>query len=197
MIFLHGWGLSGRRAYAGWLRHLVARGSPVIVPRYQASLRTNSQVVPDNAIAGVRAALRRVRPRPRKVVVIGHSVGGVLAVDYAARAAALGLPRAAGVMIVYPGGAFKNMPPVPEVDPAEIPASVGRLLVFESTTDDIVGTTPAETIAAGAVNVPSQRRSLVTIDDPTAGDHFAPAVDSPQSRREFWARADRLIAAAG
>ncbi|MGI9099229.1 MAG: alpha/beta fold hydrolase [Solirubrobacteraceae bacterium] len=92
-MFLHGWGLTGPKAYDGWLRHLTARGSTVIVPRYQSSSGTNSEDVPDSALAGVRSALRRLRPRPRRVVVVGHSVGGILAVDYAARASRLACRR--------------------------------------------------------------------------------------------------------
>lgn len=197
VVFLHGWGMTGPTAYDGWLRHLTSRGSTVILPRYQSNLRTYSLEVPDDAVAGVRAALRRVRPRPRRVVVIGHSVGGVLAVDYAARARQLGLPPAAAVMIVYPGGALKDMPPIPEESAAKIPASVLRLLVLASPTDQIVGTAPAEAIVAGAVAVPEDRRQLVSIDDPVAGGHFAPVLDSPAARREFWNRADQLIALLG
>ena len=193
VVFLHGWGLIGPKAYDAWLRHLTSRGSTVIMPRYQTSLRTDSEKVPDNALAGVRAALRRLRPRPRAVVVIGHSVGGVLAVDYAARARAVGLPPAQSMMVVYPGGALKDMPAVPEDDAAQIPSSVRRMLVLASPTDKVVGTAPAEAISTGAVNLPSNRRELITVDDPVAGDHFAPALDSAAARRQFWRRADRLV----
>ena len=193
VVFLHGWGLTGAKAYDAWLRHLTSRGSTVIVPRYQTSLRTDSEKVPDNALAGVRAALRRLRPRPRAVVVIGHSVGGVLAVDYAARARPVGLPPAQTMMVVYPGGALKDMPAVPEDDAAQIPSSVRRMLVLASPTDKVVGTAPAEAIFTGAVNLPSDRRELITVDDSVAGDHFAPALDSGAARREFWKRADRLV----
>lgn len=193
VVFLHGWGLIGPKAYDAWLRHLTSRGSTVIVPRYQEGLRTDSRKVPGNALAGVRAALRRVRPRPGRVVVIGHSAGGVLAVDYAARARSLRLPWAAGLMIIYPGGAIKDIQPVPEEDPALIPAGVRQLLVLASPTDQVVGTAPAEAIATGAAKLPPARRRLITVDDETAGDHFAPALDSAATRREFWQRADRLI----
>ena len=130
-------------------------------------------------------------------MVIGHSVGGVLAVDYAARARSLRLPRAAGVMIIYPGGAIKDMPPVPEADPALIPAGVRQLVVLASPNDRLVGSGPAEAIATGAVELASARRRLITVDDEAAGDHFAPALDSTATRREFWDRADRLIRLVG
>lgn len=195
IVFLHGWGLIGPQAYSGWLRHLTTRGSTVIVPRYQTSLRTRPEGVPDDALAGVRSALRRLRMRPRSLVVVGHSVGGILAIDYAVRARALGLPAARGVMSIYPGAALRDMPPVPQADPAKLPSTVRRLLVLKSTTDDVVSTSAAEDIYHRATGLPENRRELVTVRDAAAGDHFAPVLDRPAARRAFWARLDRLLAA--
>jgi acetyl esterase/lipase len=197
VVFFHGWGLTGPTAYRSWLRHLTSGGSTVIVPRYQTSLRTSSEAVPDNALAGVRSALRRLRPRPRGVVVVGHSVGGILAVDYAARARELGLPPALAVMAVLPGGALRDMPPVPEDDPASLPSTIRRLLVLASPTDRVVGTTPAQAIFEGAVNVPDARRRLIEVHDPVAGDHFAPVVGSVAARRTFWSPLDRILSLVG
>ena len=197
VVFLHGWGLTGPTAYRSWLRHLTDRGSTVIVPRYQASLRTSPETLPGNLMAGVRAALRRLRPRPRGVVVVGHSVGGILAVDYAARARSLGLPPAVAVMIVYPGGVLRDMPAVPEDDPKRVPSSVRRLLVLASPSDRVVGMAPAQAIFHGSLRLPAARRRIVEIDDPVAGDHFAPVLDSPTARRVFWSRLDRLLALVG
>lgn len=193
VVFLHGWGLIGPEAYRGWLRHLTRRGSTVIVPRYQASLRARPEAVPDDALAGVRSALERLRPRPRRVVVVGHSVGGVLAVDYAVRARTLGLPAAQAVMSIFPGAALRDMSAVPQADPARLPSTVRRLLVLESTSDDVVSTSVAEDIYHGATGLPEERRELVTIREAAAGDHFAPVVDAPAARRVFWARLDRLL----
>jgi pimeloyl-ACP methyl ester carboxylesterase len=197
VVFLHGWGLTGPTAYRPWLRHLTARGSTVIVPRYQTSLRTRSEAVPDNALAGLRSALRRLRPRPRAVVVVGHSVGGILAVDYAVRARELGLPPALAVMSVFPGGALRDVPPIPEDNLANLPSTVRRLLVLASPTDQIVGTAPAQAIFDAAVSVPEGRRRLVLVDDPVAGDHFAPVLDSPAARRTFWSPLDRILSLVG
>lgn len=197
VVFLHGWGLTGPTAYRSWLRHLTLRGSTVIVPRYQTSLRTWSEAVPDNALAGARSALGRLRPRPRGVVVVGHSVGGILAVDYAARARELRLPPALAVMSVFPGGALRDMPPVPEDDPARLPSTIRQLMVLASPTDRVVGTSPAQVIFEGAVNVPDARRRLIQVDDPVAGDHFAPVVDSAAARRTFWGPLDRILSLAG
>lgn len=197
VLFLHGWGLTGRTAYRSWLRHLTVGGSTVVVPRYQTSLDTPSTQVPANAVAGVRAALRRLRPRPSGFVVVGHSVGGVLAIDYAVEAAGRGLPPALAVVSIYPGGAFKTMPPIPQDASSGIPASTRRLLVMASPTDTIVGTGPAQAIYDNATSLPPGRRELVAIDDPVAGNHFAPAVDSPAARRAFWAPVDSVLAETG
>ena len=197
VVFMHGWGLTGRAAYRGWLRHLTDRGSTVIVPRYQTSLRTWSETVPDNAIAGVRAAVKRLRPPPRDVVVLGHSVGAVLAIDYAARAADLGMPPARAVMALYPGAALRGMPPVPEDDPANLPKSLRRLLVLASPADQVVGTAPAEAIYGAAINLAGGRREIDWVEDPDAGNHYAPVLETRLARRHFWSRFDRLLDLAG
>ena len=197
IVFLHGWGLIGPQAYRAWLRHLNARGSTVIVPRYQTSLRARPQAVPDAALTGARSALRRFRSRPPSVVVVGHSVGGVLAVDYGVRARALGLPPPLAIMSVFPGAALRGMRPVPQADPGKLPSTIRRLLVLESSTDEVVSASAAETIYHGAMRLPEERRELVTIRDPAPGDHFAPVLDAPAARRVFWARLDRLLASVG
>lgn len=193
VIFFHGWGLTGPAAYRGWLRHLAGRGSTVIVPRYQSSRRTASGRVAGNALAGVRAALRRLPRRPREVVVAGHSAGGILALDYAVRARRLGLPAARAALVVYPGAALRDMPPVPLDDLTRLPRSLRRLSVMASPVDDVVGTGPAQAIFDGAVGVPPERRRLVLVADGVAGDHFAPVTGSAAARRTFWQPLDRLI----
>lgn len=192
VIFMHGWGLTGAGAYRGWIRHLTDRGSTVIVPRYQNSLRTPTEQVPANAMAGIRRGLASLPSSPRDVVVMGHSAGGILAVDYAVQAVSdPALPDASAAMIVFPGGAIRDMPEVPEEDPAQIPSTVGRLVVMASPTDTVVGTAPAKAVSDGATAVP--RRRLVLVNDPVAGNHFAPALDGPASRRAFWRVLDNLL----
>ena len=193
VVFLHGWGLIGREAYRPWMDHLAARGSTVIVPRYQTSIRTSSATALTNAVAGVRGALRLVRPRPRNVVVVGHSAGGVLAVEYAVSARRLKLPAARAVVAIYPGSALRDLPPIPQSDPAALPSATRRLLVLASPLDEVVGTGPAQAIHDGAVNIADSRRELVTVDDPVAGKHFAPVVHSPAAREQLWRRVDDVL----
>ena len=193
VVFLRGWGLVGREAYRAWLDHLAAQGSTVIAPRYQTSVRTSSQDVFDNAVAGIRGAVRRLRPRPSNVVVVGHSAGGVLAVEYAIQARRLGLPKAQAVVSIYPGGAIRDMPPIPQSDPAGLPSSTRRLIVFASPQDQLVGTAPAQALHDGAVNMEASRRQLVMVDEPTAGEHFSPVVETAEAKQAFWSRLDRLL----
>ena len=193
VVFLHGWGLIGREAYRPWMDHLAARGSTVIMPRYQESVRTSSDAALTNAVAGVRRAVRRLRPRPANVVAIGHSAGGVLAVEYAVSARRLKLPAAREVVAIYPGGAIRDMPPIPQSDPAALPSATRQLLILASPLDDVVGTAPAQAIHDGAVNIADSRRELITVDDRVAGRHFAPVIDSGAARQQFWRRVDELL----
>ena len=193
VIFLHGWKLLGRDAYRGWYDHLARRGLTVIAPRYQLRRGTPPEDALENALAGVRAALRRVPVSGGRVTVAGHSAGGVLAADYAAVAAAEGLPRARSVLIVYPGSAIRGSATgIPSTDLSQIPADT-RLVVMASPADPVVGDVPARTIYESATAIPPERRTFVSVDDPRASDHFAPAVSSRTARTVFWRRLDRLV----
>lgn len=194
VVFLHGWGLVGPKAYAAWIDHLRRRGSRVIVPRYQRDVRTPSPLVADAVLAGVRAAVSRLDAddRPREVVVIGHSVGAVLGIDYATRAEGAGLPRARAVLAIYPGGALRNMPAV-AADASRLPPG-SRFVVLASPADEVVGVGPAQQLFAAAAHLGETRRELVLIEDVGATDHFAPARANRPARTAFWRVADRLIA---
>lgn len=194
VIFFHGWGITGASAYRPWIRHLAATGNTVIVPRYQRNSRSRPDRVRANALAGIRQALKRAPAAPGRVVLAGHSAGGSLAADYAARGAERGLPRGAAVFAVYPGRKIDVAPgAIPEVDPARIPAST-RLLVLAGARDAVVGEAPARSLLARASRVPRERRRLVRVTDPAAADHLAPTRGDKSARAAFWRRLDRLIA---
>src|SRR4051794_37691500 len=84
VMFLHGLGphlasLAGHRA---WMRHLAAKGSIVVYPRYE--------LVPGNygalkhLVIAMRAADNQLDFPHLPLIVIGYSRGGRLAVEYAA-----------------------------------------------------------------------------------------------------------------
>lgn len=192
VVFLHGWGLTGSGAYGQWIRHLTRRGNAVIVPRYQVDAGADPSTVRGAAAAGIRRALTRVRPAPRSVVVAGHSAGAALATDYAATAAAEGLPVPVAVYAVYPGRRILGYPAgIPEADPARIPATT-RLTALAGARDTVVGELPARQLVERAVRIPRDRRRLLRITG-AAGDHLAPLRAGRAARRAFWRPLDRLI----
>ena len=194
VLFLHGWGATLPRSYRPWLDHLARAGNAVIYPRYQDSVLTPPDQVLGNLIAGVRLALGELEERPGSLVVAGHSAGGALSADYAAIAAQAGLPAPRAIFSMYPGRSLRGVAPsIPEVAPAQIPAST-RLIALAGARDSVVGTAPARRIVASATRLPRARREYVLIRDPAVDDHLGPQRSTPDSRRVFWRRLDRLIA---
>ena len=193
VIFLHGWELLQREAYRAWLVHLARQGASVIAPRYQLPNGTPPETVLANALAGVRAALRRFPVERDRVTLAGHSAGGVLAADYAAVAAQENLPPARGILAIYPGRAIRGTNGIPPADLTQIPAGT-RLVVMVSAADRVVGEGPGRELLAGATQVPAERRALVSVRDRQAGDHYAPTRPSQAAQRVFWRALDRLIA---
>ena len=192
VVFMHGWGLTGPDAYGRWIRHLARRGNTVIVPRYQVDAAADPSTVRAAAIAGIRRALRRVRPAPRTLVVAGHSAGAALAADYAATAASERLPVPVAVYAVYPGRRILGYPAgIPEADPASIPANT-RLLVLAGARDAVVGELPARQLVSRAASVRHDRRHLLRITG-AAADHLAPLRAGRAARRAFWRPLDRLV----
>ena len=193
IIFLHGWEIVGREAYRAWLVHLARQGLAVIAPRYQLPTGTPPGAALDNALAGVRAALRRFPVELDGVTLTGHSAGGALAADYAAVAAREGLPPARDVLIIYPGRAIRGTNGIPPSDLSQIPADT-RLVVMVSAADRVVGEAPGRELFAAATRIPAQRRTLVSVRDRQAGDHYAPTFPTKAAQRVFWRQLDRLIA---
>lgn len=197
VVFLHGWRLLGGKAYEAWMLDLARSGVTVIAPRYQERRGTPPETALDNALAGVRAALRQTAVASGGVVLVGHSAGAILAVDYAAVAARQGLPPARGVLAIYPGSVIRaTSEPIPRLDLSQIPSTV-QLTVMASETDEIVGDQPARDIWSSATSIPPAQRRFVWVRDPIAGDHFAPALDTDAARDSFWRQLTRLLRSSG
>ena len=110
IVFLHGWGGMNPLYYGAWLDHLVKRGNIVIYPRYQATLLTGITEFTPNTLQAVKDAVNRLKTERghvaadfSKFATVGHSLGGLLAVNVAALASESGLPRVSAVMAVEPG----------------------------------------------------------------------------------------------
>ena len=196
IIFLHGWGLVERSDYRPLIRHLARAGNQVIVPRYQRDDDSDPGRSLDDAVAGIRRALRKVPGARRRLVVAGHSAGGALAADYAGVARARGLPRPLAVFSVYPGRRILGYPRgIPEVDPGRIPSGT-LILAMAGARDTVVGQAPAQELVADARQVGAARKRYVLVQHRSVAGHYGPTRATRLARRVFWGRLDRLIAAA-
>jgi len=191
VLFLHGWGATEPRAYRPWLEHLAREGNAVVYPRYQQSVAEPPAQVLGNAQAGIRLAFDELDLRRDGLVVAGHSAGGALAADYAAIAARADLPPPRAVLSMYPGRSFRGIDVgIPSAGP--VPAGV-TLRVLTGAEDQVVDPRDAQAIVRDAR---TDDRRLILIRAAGAADHLGPQRDTPIARGEFWARLDRMIAAA-
>ncbi len=197
---------SRRRAYRAWLEHLAKKGNVVVFPKYQASVLTLPSAFTGNAIAAVKDALAELALPGHAVVdlaragVTGHSFGGVLAANLAARAAADGLPTMRAVLCAEPGtGGFPTYE-----NYALIPAGT-LLLAVVGNDDATVGDADAKRIFAQATAVPLADKDFVRL---YTDGHGTPALSADHSAagcgttpdaydwRGFWKWFDALLDAA-
>ncbi len=176
VVFLHGWGAVGPAYYIEWIRHIARRGSIVIYPRYQASLLTPAPRMPPAAKAAIRAALAElgkgghIRPDETKLAVVGHSLGGIMAMNLAAEAGRDGLPQPAAVMCVEPGEpkhaprSFGRVVPIPSImgDHSAVPKGTLVLLVVGGD-DTMTGDVAARVIWKNIQHLPAADRDFVVV----------------------------------
>lgn len=211
VIFLHGYSAMHPESYRGWVNHLAKRGNIVVYPRYQEKLLTPPAEYSGNTAAAIHSALAilarpgHVAPDFERVAVVGHSAGGVGAVNYAVRAQSEGLPIPTVVMIVEPGqGMERGIKLVPMDDCAKIPESV-RLLVVIGDSDGMVGAGCARTIWQDTKHV--RDRSFVTVQSdergtpPLKANHLSPVSWTREATDAldwygYWKLLDGLMGAA-
>ena len=166
VIFVPGSGVVDAAAYLAWIEHLVQHGAVVLYSLYEnggSSETEYRQGLQDDVRSGLETLEREGVPVDvTRVAVVGHSLGGVLAVDYAASAAATGLPIPAAVMGVAPACLPEEVACL-GADPSAIPATTRVLLVTEA--DDFDPTVPraVERIWAGLEGVPRDNRDMVRL----------------------------------
>lgn len=206
VIFLHGVGALDPTDYRGWIDHLVRRGAYVVYPDFHP---TNPLAAPwpsfvDNLSRAVLDARARLgdgagsEPPPdwSRLAVVGHSLGGVMAVAYAAAAAdsATALPQPSVVVAVQPGGCrgcggLTNEGGVPLVDLAAV-GPQSRILVIAADADAVVGDRPARLIWRALTGVPLDRRAYVLLrsdrhgDPALVADHLLAQTGGPGSRTD-------------
>jgi hypothetical protein len=184
----------GPPAYQGWIDHLVGRGS-IVIFQDQPFRGVSLQERRAGTVAGLRAALRELtrpghlRPRLDAVVLVGHSIGAVMAAQLAADAAGQHLPR--------PRAVFALQPPQ-EGEPGlrllrRIPPST-LMLVLVSDQDTRVGEDGAEALWAATGHLPAANRDYVRVRSDQRGqvalraDHLLPlsSADNPPDALDFF-----------
>jgi hypothetical protein len=185
--------------YGGWIEHLVRRGSIVIYPVFEPAspwreAREGNLPQLERAMKAAKAAIDQlqssggVRPRLDRFAITGHSFGGGLTAQVAARAREAGLPEPKAVMPVQPGWKGKEEMPLESL--AGIPATA-LLLVVEGDRDQFEETRQGEDIIAAATAVPASRKAFVRIysdehgDPSLISDHSAPLAPRPDYGAPF------------
>lgn len=174
VIFLHGYTATDPAHNGAWIAHIVRQGRVVVFPDYQTDdlLGDSPLEYTGNMIAGVTAALdelatgAHVPTEVDTLTVVGHSMGGVLALNYAALAPGLGLPVPVALMAVTPGGCSDCGGPgddgfgVPYRDLSLIDP-VTKLLMVVGEDDDFVGQTPARRAWGMTDQIPDANRDYL------------------------------------
>jgi pimeloyl-ACP methyl ester carboxylesterase len=180
VVFGHGWGAMDPNYYGAWILHIVRRGHTVIVPRYQADLRTPVRDFTANALAATQRALDALRtpghvaPDERGLVFAGHSMGGLVSANLAARAAKGELPPPLALMAVEPGKTWPEASPIAfELDDLSVLPNSLLLLAVVGDDDDFVREVDARKVYLGASAVPRANRDYVRL---MSDDHGAPTL---------------------
>ena len=189
VVFLHGWSAMSPEPYMLWIEHTVRKGRIVVYPRYQESLFTRAEDFTPNAIKAVKDAIKElgdgehVRPELDKMIIAGHSAGGIISVNMAILAESEGLPSPSALMCVEPGITERNgRKVVPLLDPARVPDI--PLLVVVGDADKNVGDMDAKKIFSTS-RVGIKNYIVMHSDDhgdpALIADHYAPL-----AAREGW-----------
>lgn len=155
-----------------WIDHLARKGNVVLFPIYRSA---EADADLDDAVRTALAELERgdhVPVDPDRFAAFGVSTGGVLVANFAATAAADGLPVPDVLMINQPGGTLTPLVDLSTIDPATL------AIVLVADRDMEVGTITAREIWPQLTSIPLDQRDYVTVqsDDhgrpPLLADHF-------------------------
>lgn len=187
IVFMHGWGGMNPNHYAAWIEHIVRRGAIVVYPTYQEGFRSKPAGVLDNALEGIKSATGRIRRGEFGVegdfdrfAIVGHSAGGLLALNIAAVATREGLPQPKALMSVSPGmtKGREGRTLIPTEAWEKIPR--GTLLLSLAGEDDkFVGDADALRVYRRTTQIPSDDKDYVVLRSDAHGTpplnaaHFA------------------------
>jgi pimeloyl-ACP methyl ester carboxylesterase len=178
-----------------WLDHLVAGGSAVIFPQYQAggagdAFTSTPAALRTGLVAGFGALHRPGLP----VVVAGYSVGGALAFEYGAHAAAWKIPRPAALVSIFPADPLQVDPGLLELAPPR-----QRTLVLVGDRDEVVGDTGAKAFWRWLAPLPNPLKTYRLLRTTATGPVFMHEalkdLRDPAVRKAFWAPLDSLVTA--
>lgn len=194
ILFLHGGRALNPYDYGGWIDHLARRGNIVIYPIFEPpekwrNVRDTNAAKIERALKATRAAIDRLRasgpikPLTERFAVLGHSFGGGLTPQIAARAAKAGLPRPKAIFPVQPGWFGKEEMPLEVL--AQVPEET-LVLVIEGDRDQFQDTRQGRDITRALKKVPPSRKRFIVLQTdehgatPLIADHAAPL--SPDER---------------
>lgn len=167
IVFLHGWSLMSPNFYGGWIEHIVKKGNIVIFPVFQNNPTTeitaqSVQVAVNVIINATKDALEKLRTKysnneniaEQKIALIGHSAGGAMAADVAAK-----IVTPAPEQPTFNPVAIVSVEPfagkLPYDDLSKIPAT-SFLLSIVGNQDIIAGKKDAENIFWQTTNISHQ-----------------------------------------
>ena len=190
VLFAHGMGLTSHSAYRSWIQHLVRRGNIVIYPTYHTGGIVDPRTFTDNTAKATREALKRCDGKKHRLAdidrftMVGHSLGGTIIANLAARPKHFGLPRPGALMLLQPGdtradkGIGALFPKITE-DHGTIPKGT-LMLIVDVENDYFVSPKAGQRIYdnAGQIDLGDKRRLLLRSDhhggQPIIADHMLP-----------------------
>ncbi|MEM9347692.1 MAG: hypothetical protein AAGB26_13855 [Planctomycetota bacterium] len=193
VLFLHGLNLPHYAGYQSWIHHLVKRGNIVVFPRYQAHGIVDPKTFTTEAAKAARSAITKcdgmdhVEADPDRLAMIGHSLGGTIIANLAARPEHFGLPVPKALMHLQTSDTKADSglgALLPSISQDHSTIAKGTLMLVVDVEDDwIVGPKAGQRIldAAEKVNAADKRRLLLRSDT-----HGVPALIAGHSVPVAW-----------
>jgi len=178
IVFLHGFTAVEPQRYGGWITHLVRRGAVVIYPDYQnpGVFAGGQDRYIGNMFLGITDALNSLDLDPSRLHVVGHSLGAVLTMVYGVTAAERGLPPAATLTMIEPGGCRNCGNSIGFGVPLLLDGTVPEdtlVSIVAGEDDALVGTSDAHMLSGMVSAIPTDRRRFVVV---RSDDHGQPSL---------------------
>lgn len=176
VLFVHGLGLTNFAAYRSWINHLVGQGNIVIYPAYHTGGLVYPTTFTDNTAKAAAEALDRCDGKQHKLAdqesltMIGHSLGGTIIANLAARPDHFKLPAPKALLLLQPGDTkadkgFGVLFPSITQDHRTIPEGT-LMLIVDVDNDYFVSPRAGQRIYDNATSVkPSDKRRLLLRTD--------------------------------